>query len=1158
MSSHLTLQPNALLPRGLERKRVWRAPAGAAAALLLAALAERTGKLVVAMTRDAFDAHQLELDLQTLAPKQLRVLHFPDWETLAYDLFSPHPDLVSQRIAALAELPSARAHACVLVVPMQTLMQRLAPVSYIAGSSFSIKVGQKLNIDAERLRMDSAGYRHTKQVLEPGDYAVRGGLLDIFPMGMPEPSRIELFDEDIETIRTFDVETQRSTGTVTAIKLLPAREFPFDEATTRNVRQSLLERFSLDPRRSALFMDLKNQIASPGIEYYLPLFFPHTVTLFDYIGPDALFVISPGALEAADGFINQIDKRYDQRAHDIERPILPVAELYLSAQELRVQLNSCSRILLEPDAETVALATQIPPVLTIHRKDAEAGADLRQFIAQFGAQSDGRILIAADSSGRRESLRELLNGLDLEFKVLADWAEFLNSDVKLAVAVAPLTDGFILPAAGIAVLTERQLYGERVQRERKKKGRVRDPAAIIRDLGELAIGAPVVHEDSGVGRYLGLQTMELDGMIQEFITLEYAGGDKLYVPVSNLEVISRYTGTNPEHAPLHSLSGDAWDKAKKRAAQKARDVSVELLEIYARREARVGVSIKPDRSLYDQFAAAFPFEETPDQLSAIEAVLNDMRQNKPMDRLVCGDVGFGKTEVALRAAFAAASAGKQVAILVPTTLLAQQHYQNFRDRFADWPVSVDMLSRFKSKKEINETLVKMLAGTVDVVIGTHKLLSDDIQFKDLGLVIVDEEQRFGVRDKEKLKKLRAEVDILTLTATPSPRTLNFALAGIRDLSIIGTPPKQRVAVKTIICVWDAATLREAFEREFARGGQVYYLHNEVDTIEKAASELFALVPQARIAIAHGQMPERALENVMLDFYRQRANVLVCSTIIESGIDVPNANTIIIQRADKFGLAQLHQLRGRVGRSHHRAFAYLIVPPGKAMTADASKRLQAIASLEELGAGFTLATHDLEIRGAGELLGEGQSGQIAEVGFSMYSELLERAVKALKEGKIPDLDSPRDRGAEINLHLPALLPSDFLPDVHDRLVLYKRISACADEDALRELKIEVIDRFGLLPEPAQNLFLIAELKLQATHLGVKKLELSARGGRLLFKPKPNIDPMAVIKLVQTDAKHFAFEGQDKLKLRHTLEDGAQRLKVVQQLLAKLALPSSRTN
>jgi len=1148
LSTHLTLQPNAQLPRGLERKRVWRAPAGAAQALLLAALAERTGKLVVAMTKDAFDAHQLELDLQTLAPKQLRVLHFPDWETLAYDLFSPHPDLVSQRIAALAELPSARAHASVLVVPMQTLMQRLAPVSYIAGSSFSIKLGQKFNIDAERLRMDSAGYRHAKQVLEPGDYSVRGGLMDIFPMGMPEPFRIELFDEDIETIRTFDVESQRSTGTVTAINLLPAKEFPFDEATTRNVRQILLERFSLDPRRSALFMDLKNQIASPGIEYYLPLFFQSTVTLFDYIGPDALFVIAPGALEASEGFINQIDKRYDQRAHDIERPILPVAELYLSAVQLRERLGSCNRILLEADAETVALSTDMPPVLTIHRKDAEAGADLRNFIKQF----DGRILIAADSSGRRESLRELLNGLDLDFKVLADWTEFLSSEVKLAVAVAPLTDGFILPTAGIAVLTERQLYGERVQRERKKKGRVRDPAAIIRDLGELAIGAPVVHEDSGVGRYLGLQTMDLDGLTQEFITLEYAGGDKLYVPVSNLEVISRYTGTSPEHAPLHSLSGDAWDKAKKRAAQKARDVSVELLEIYARREARVGVSIKPDRSLYEQFSAAFQFEETPDQQSAIEAVLNDMRQNKPMDRLVCGDVGFGKTEVALRAAFAAATAGKQVAILVPTTLLAQQHYQNFSDRFADWPVSVGMLSRFKNKKEINETLAKMQAGTLDVVIGTHKLLSDDIQFKDLGLVIVDEEQRFGVRDKEKLKKLRAEVDILTLTATPIPRTLNFALAGIRDLSIIGTPPKQRVAVKTIISVWDAATLREAFEREFARGGQVYYLHNEVESIEKAASDLLALVPQARIAVAHGQLPERALENVMLDFYRQRSNVLVCSTIIESGIDVPNANTIIIQRADKFGLAQLHQLRGRVGRSHHRAFAYLIVPPGKAMTADASKRLQAIASLEELGAGFTLATHDLEIRGAGELLGEGQSGQIAEVGFSMYSDLLERAVKALKEGKIPDLDAPRDRGAEINLHIPALLPSDFLPDVHDRLVLYKRISACADEDALRELKIEVIDRFGLLPEPAQNLFLVAELKLQATILGVKKLELSARGGRLLFKPKPNIDPMAVIKLVQTDAKHFAFEGQDKLKLRHTLDDGAQRLRVVQQLLGKLAL------
>jgi transcription-repair coupling factor (superfamily II helicase) len=1147
----ISLSPAAVLPRGLERRRTWQTPPGAALALLLSALAQSQQRLLMAVTRDAFDAHQLELDLQSLAPASVQVLHFPDWETLAYDLFSPHPDLVSQRIATLAALPGARQQASVLVVPIQTLLQRLAPLEFIVGSSFQIRCGQKLVIDAERQRMDAAGYRSTKQVLEPGDYAVRGGLLDIFPMGTDEPYRIELLDDEVETIRTFDVETQRSTGSVREIKLLPAREFPFDTESARAVRQKLLDRFSLDPRRSALYMDLKNQVASPGIEYYLPMFFKDTVTLFDYIGSDAMLVLAPNALDAADSFLQLVEKRFDQRAHDIERPILPVPELYLTGVQLREQLNLTPRIVLSHDSGELALSAAAPPQLTVHRKDAAAGADLQAYLKNF----DGRVLIAADSAGRRESLRELLGNLSLAHSVLGSWSEFLLGTQRLALAVAPLTDGFVLPDAQIAVLTERQLYGERAKRERKKKGRVRDPASIIRDLGELAIGAPVVHEDSGVGRYLGLQTLTLDGMVQEFIALEYAGGDKLYVPVSNLDVISRYTGTSPESAPLHSLSGDAWERAKKRAAQRARDVSAELLEIYAKRQARIGVSIKPDRSLYDQFAAAFPFEETPDQQSAIEAVLEDLRQSKPMDRLVCGDVGFGKTEVALRAAFAAASAGKQVALLVPTTLLAQQHYQNFSDRFADWPVRVEMLSRFRSKKEVAETLKKMESGAVDVVIGTHKLLSDDIHFRDLGLVIVDEEQRFGVRDKERLKKLRAEVDMLTLTATPIPRTLNFALSGLRDLSIIATPPKQRVAVKTIISVWDSAVLREAFEREFSRGGQVYFLHNEVDTIEKAARELQELVPQARLAIAHGQMPERELEAVMLDFYRQRSNVLVCSTIIESGIDVPNANTIIIQRADKFGLAQLHQLRGRVGRSHHRAFAYLIVPPGKAMTLDAEKRLQAIASLEELGAGFTLATHDLEIRGAGELLGEEQSGQIAEVGFSLYTELLERAVKALKEGKIPDLDTPRDRGADINLHVSTRLPEDFLADVHERLVMYKRISSCTDLEQLRELKIETIDRFGLLPEPAEHLFQVAALKLQATALGIKKLDLGPQGGRVLFKPKPNINAAAVLKLIQTEPKHFGFEGSDKLKLRHTLPEAAQRFALAQSLLEQISPKAS---
>lgn len=1133
------------LPSASNRWKRWRQPHGAALALLLAATAQRTGKRVVAITRDTHEAHMLEADLASLAPPGLPILHLPDWETLPFDLYSPHPDIVSQRIATLARLASTETG--VLVVPMSTLMQRLAPRKFLSGFSFLLRVKDQLDIGRERIRLDSAGYRHVGQVLEPGDYATRGSLLDIFPMGAPEPFRIEMFDTEIDTIRTFDVETQRSTGQVNAIELLPAKEFPFDPEATKRVREKLLDRFSLDPRRSGLYLDLKNQVASAGIEYYLPLFFDQTETLFEHVGTGALLMLCQGALEAAEGIFEAAQKRYEQRAYDIERPILPVEELFLTPQALREQLNLRERVLMgDLENASTALSTGPAPSLMVHRKDHESGAELKHFIQNY----PGRVLLAADSAGRRESLKELLGTIGLSFGVCGSWAEFLQSTQRLAIAVSPLTDGFSLDAEQIVVLTERQLYGERVKRERKKRGKVRDPASIIADLGELSLGAPVVHEEHGVGRYLGLQTLELDGVTQEFLTMEYLGGDKLYVPVDKLDLISRYTGANPDTAPLHALSGDAWEKAKKRAAQKARDVSAELLEIYAKRQARQGVSIKPDRSLYDQFAAAFPFEETPDQLSAIEAVLEDLKRNKPMDRLVCGDVGFGKTEVALRAAFAAASGGKQVALLVPTTLLAQQHYQNFRDRFADWPVTVEVLSRFKSKKEVTEILAKIAAGAIDVIIGTHRLLNPDLHFKDLGLVIVDEEQRFGVRDKEKLKKLRAEVDLLTLTATPIPRTLNFALSGIRDLSIIATPPKQRVAVKTVISQNDPAVLREAFERELSRGGQVYYLHNEVDSIEKAAAEVQALVPQARIAIAHGQLPERELEQVMLDFYRQRANVLVCSTIIESGIDVPSANTIIIQRADKFGLAQLHQLRGRVGRSHHRAFAYLIVPPNKVMTADAEKRLEAIASLEELGAGFTLSTHDLEIRGAGELLGEEQSGQITEIGFSLYTEMLERSVKALKEGKIPNLDEPRDRGAEINLHLAARIPDDYLPDVHERLMLYKRISACTDAEALRELKIELIDRFGLLPEPAQHLFELSELKLIGTQMGIKKFDLGERGGRIHFAANAKVDPAAIIKLVQMQPKWFGFEGGEKLRIKLEIPDGAERLKTAAELMQRL--------
>ncbi|HZW19296.1 MAG TPA: transcription-repair coupling factor, partial [Luteimonas sp.] len=964
------------------------------------------------------------------------------------------------------------------------------------------------------------------QVMDPGDFAVRGGLLDVYPMGAETPLRIELLDEDIDSIRAFDPESQRSLDRVPAIKLLPGREVPLDDASVERVLAQLRERFDVDTRRSALYQDLKAGLAPSGIEYYLPMFFDQTATLFDYLAKSTLVLATPGISDAADAFWLQARHRYEQRRHDVERPLLPPEAIYQMPDLLRERLNDIARVEVWPVeharfADATALGDQPLPPLPVAAKDAPAGEALKSFLSHY----PGRVLVASDSPGRREALLEVLAAAALQPQVVPDLPAFLaDASIKFAITVAPLEDGFALDAPRIAVLTERQLFPERATQPRRARRAGREPEAIIRDLGELSEGAPIVHEDHGVGRYRGLIVLAAGGMPGEFLEIEYAKGDRLYVPVAQLHLISRYSGASPETAPLHSLGGEQWSKAKRRAAEKVRDVAAELLEIQARRHARAGLALQVDRAMYEPFAAGFPFEETPDQLAAIEATLRDLQSSQPMDRVVCGDVGFGKTEVAVRAAFAAASGGKQVAVLVPTTLLAEQHYRNFRDRFADYPLKVEVLSRFKTAKEIKAELEKVSAGTIDVIVGTHRLLQADVKFKDLGLVIVDEEQRFGVRQKEALKAMRANVHLLTLTATPIPRTLNMAMSGLRDLSIIGTPPPNRLAVKTFITQWDNALLREAFQRELARGGQLYFLHNDVESIGRMQRDLSELVPEARIGIAHGQMPERELERVMLDFQKQRFNVLLSTTIIESGIDIPNANTIIINRADRFGLAQLHQLRGRVGRSHHRAYAYLVVPDRRSMTPDAEKRLEAIASMDELGAGFTLATHDLEIRGAGELLGEDQSGQMAEVGFSLYTELLERAVRSIRQGKLPDLDAGEEaRGAEVELHVPALIPEDYLPDVHTRLTLYKRISSARDSEGLRELQVEMIDRFGLLPDPAKHLFAIAELKLQANTLGVRKLELGETGGRLVFEPKPNIDPMAVIQMIQKQPKLYAMEG-----------------------------------
>ena len=1194
--------PHPPLPTSPKQRRFWTPPHGSSRALLVAQAAAAHDGLLVAVTRDTQRASTLEEELRIFAAG-LPVLHFPDWETLPYDVFSPHPEIVSQRIATLYQLPSVTRG--VLVVPVATLMQRIAPRAHITGAGLVLNKGQRLDMATEQRRLESAGYRHVAQVGEPGDFAVRGALIDIFPMGTAEPYRIELFDDEVESIRSFDPETQRSQQQVESVDLLPAREFPVTDEAAKNFRTRLRERFPIDIRRCPLYQDMREGVTPGGIEYYLPLFFEHTATLFDYLADSALFVLGEGVAESAEQFWTQTAHRYDQRAHDIERPVLPPAELYLAPEQLREQWNKRLRVaVVEPGHEhAVNVGTQPAPELPLNRKGEEPGASLRQFLEAY----KGRVLIAADSPGRREALIETLAGAGLRPENVESWDDFVGSPrlvpqragaaltssplaqrgesgaldlqskpeqplpnsppesssgqapqarvgaepLRFAITIASLEQGFALTKPPITVLTERELYGERVRTERRKRrGATRDPDTIIRDLTELSIGSPIVHVDHGVGRYQGLESMELGGMAGEFLIIEYAKGDKLYVPVAQLGLVSRYSGTAPELAPLHSLGGDAWERARKKAAEKVRDVAAELLAIYAQREARGGQSLPLDRQLVEEFGASFPFEETPDQSQAIESVLADLAAPRAMDRVICGDVGFGKTEVALRAAFATATAGKQVAVLVPTTLLAQQHYRNFADRFADWPVKVDVLSRFRSSKEVTDALKRLADGQIDVIVGTHKLLQPDIKFKNLGLVVVDEEQRFGVRQKEKLKKLRAEVDLLTMTATPIPRTLNMAMAGLRDLSLITTPPAHRLAVRTFISAWDPATIREAFQREMQRGGQVFFLHNEVESIERTVRELAELVPDARIGVAHGQMPERELESVMADFHRQRFNVLVCTTIIETGIDIPTANTIVINRADRFGLAQLHQLRGRVGRSHHRAYAYLVVPDRKSITADAEKRLEALASLEELGAGFTLATHDLEIRGAGELLGDEQSGQIQEIGFGLYTELLDRAVRALKSGKVPDFDLTSEHETEVELHLPSLIPDDYLGDVHTRLTLYKRIASAKNEDHLRDLQVEMIDRFGLLPEPTKTLFATASLKLMATPLGIRKLDFGPTGGRIVFRENPEVNPMAIIKLIQSLPRVYKLDGQDKLKITLNLPGAKERLRSAQEVLLLL--------
>lgn len=1135
------------LPKPSDRQR-WAHLYGSLASLIIANAGRAHGQPVLVITRDSSTAQMLEQELLFYSSGSLPIMPFPDWETLPYDSFSPHRDIVSDRLLTLHRL--TRLERGIVIVPIQTLLQRIAPRSFLAANSLVLDIGQRYDIDSVRRTLESGGYRCVDSVYEHGEFAVRGSVVDLFPMGSQVPYRIELFDDEIESLRLFDAETQRTIEKVDQIRLLPAREFPLDEAGIAHFRQAWHEQFDVDHRQCHVYNDVSQGIASAGIEYFLPLFFDHTDSLLDYLPQNTLVFTDDGIVPGAEHFWQEVKRRHEDMGVDPTNPLLPPQSLFLGIETVMGALRDYSRIdfgKTDDDLAHVFFEAIEPPALPI---DSRADAPLSK-VDEYLKDNPRRVLFCAESDGRREALLELLRQIDVRPESCDNWEEFLASDAPLAITRAPIERGAVLLEAGIEVIAESQLFGQRVMQRRRRKQSQDNQEYVIKNLTELRIGAPVVHSEHGVGRYLGLESLQVEGEAAEYLTLEYAGEAKLYVPVASLHLISRYAGADEEHAPLHRLGSEQWQKAKRKAAEKIRDVAAELLDIYARRAARSGNAFDIAEQAYQQFAAGFPFEETADQESAIAAVLGDMKAKAAMDRLVCGDVGFGKTEVAMRAAFVAVHNGKQVAILVPTTLLAQQHFESFRDRFSQWPVNVEVVSRFRSNKEIESVKDRLQKGEIDILIGTHKLLQSDVRYKDLGLLIIDEEHRFGVRQKETLKSLRSEVDILALTATPIPRTLNMAMSGMRDLSIIATPPARRLSVKTFVRQRQTALIKEAILREILRGGQVYVLHNEVKSIDRMATELKELVPEARIGIGHGQMPERELEQVMRDFYHKRFNILLCTTIIETGIDVPSANTIIIERADKFGLAQLHQLRGRVGRSHHQAYAYLLTPHKKAMTTDAIKRLEAIEMADDLGAGFTLATHDLEIRGAGELLGDEQSGQIQSIGFTLYMEMLEQAVEAMKKGKQVDFEDSARSGPEINLRVPALIPEDYLPDINGRLTLYKRIAAAKNNEALRELQVEMIDRFGLLPPATKQLFRITGLKLQATAMGIDKIEANTVGGVIEFSADTSVEPLKIVRLVQEKPASFRLDGATQLRFSRDMSENQKRIDYVEDLLAMLA-------
>ncbi|WP_434777558.1 transcription-repair coupling factor [Neisseria sp. Ec49-e6-T10] len=1098
---------------------------------------EKNQKYLI-LTENAKQALRLKDELQFYLP-QYQISYFPDWEILPYDQFSPQQDLISERLAVLWQTKQQQID--VLIVPITTAMQKVAPVEFVLSRTFWLKCAQKLNIDRLRQDLVFAGYQHVTQVVAAGEFSIRGSLIDLFPTGSAIPYRLDLFDEEIESIKAFDVDTQRTLYPVSEIKLMPAHEFPTDEEAQTVFRQKFREYIESDPTKAKVYQDVSNGLFGAGVEYYLPFFFEQMATIFDYIDPQTIIIEHNKIAHAAQTFILDVRSRYQMATGNPLYPPVKPELLYLNDQDLFITLKNYCRVVLPIGS----LPENQLPDLAVERRVDNPLVKLAQFCATF----TGKILLTADSLGRRETMAQFLTEHQLKPKLVESWQAFLEDKKSLlSLVVAPLEKGFLLPEEHTAFISEADLYQHVVRLRKARKKHSGQSDSLLRDLAEIKIGDPVVHEEHGIGRYQGLETMDLGEGNTELMRLEYADDAVLYVPVSQLHLISRYAGQAHDDIHLHRLGSPAWEKVKKKAAQKAHDTAAELLNLYAQRAAQKGFQYSLNEVDYHTFAAGFEYEETPDQANAITAVIEDLCSEKPMDRLVCGDVGFGKTEVALRAAFVAVMAGKQVAILAPTTLLVEQHFQTFSDRFADFPVKIAELSRFNSGKQTKAALAGLVDGTVDIVVGTHKLVQPDIVFQNLGLVIIDEEHRFGVRQKEQLKQLRANVDVLTLTATPIPRTLSMALEGLRDFSIIATAPNRRLSVKTFVTPYNRGSIREAILRELKRGGQVFFLHNEVDTIENMKERLQELMPEARIGVAHGQLKSRELEAIMRDFMQQRFNVLLCSTIIETGIDIPNANTIIINRADKFGLAQLHQLRGRVGRSHHQAYAYLLTPDG--ITKDAQKRLEAIQMAEELGAGFYLAMQDLEIRGAGEVLGEGQSGEMIQVGFSLYTEMLKQAVRDLKNGRIPDTNAPLGVNTEIKLHSPALLPEEYCPDIHERLVLYKRLAACENNQELGQIYEELVDRFGLPPQPVKTLIESHKMRLQAKALGIEQIDASAGSISLTFGKQHEIDPVQIIQLIQNN-KNYRLVGGEKLRVTIDAEDIEARINQVYQVIKELS-------